>query len=422
MVNYDYLYKKEYYDDIISKNHFSDKELSWSVYQNVTLIPFKDLGDNIGGGLLDSSGDYIDGSGIHKGMCWAYDYDETEVKYKDETIVFLGLWPDVWGHCLTDNLRRLWVLNDTDFMAKYGYLKFVYIIFNHKNLSDNFRSLLEILGIDSVNLEGMDELVRYRNVVIPDECFFRVDDDKEHIKEDGTRIYTKEYKALIDSIKKYGEENFHKEDYEKIYFTRRKFSLYRDIGERKIELFFKKLGYKIVSPEEYSFVEQLNMLLNCKEFASTVGSASHNSLFLRDDAKVYLITRANYIAEYQLAIDQLCDFETTYIDSTLSLYVHPKHPWSGPFYYIVSDNLKRCFGQDYRYKFNSLKFRIYKNVAFRLNEVTSPNDYYAGIYERYLTGDPEIHIKKNLFYKLCVKLKIQKILSMITNWLEGFER
>ena len=46
-------------------------------------------------------------------------------------------------------------------------------------------------------------------------------------------------------------------------------------------------------------------MLNCEEFASTVGSAAHNIIFLRDGTKAYLIPRANFITEYQLALDQV---------------------------------------------------------------------------------------------------------------------
>lgn len=243
-----------------------------------------------------------------------YDVTEEEIGECDEDIVFLGVWASfVWGHCLTDNIRRLWVLDNEEFMEKYGHLRFIYVPSFNVDPDGNFNQLLEILGVDVIHLESISEVTRFRNIILPDECFWREDD--------GARFFTGEYVALVDKIRSYGKEYFKEITDKKIYFSYRKFPAYRTIGEKRIERFFSEIGFKIIYPEEYTFKEQLNILLNCEEFASTVGSAAHNIIFLRDGTKAYLIPRANFITEYQLALDQVHDLDVTYIDSTLSFYV-----------------------------------------------------------------------------------------------------
>lgn len=197
---------------------------------------------------------------------------DEEVLFFDEDVVFLGVWPSVWGHCLTDNLRRLWIISNDDFMKRYGNLRFLYVPFQNIEPGESFRELLQMIAVSEIRLEAVSHTSHFRKVILPDESFRR--------EPDGTRMFTAEYRKLIDSIREYGEKNIAPADIKKIYYTYRKHPAMRVIGESKIEKFFSDLGYTVVSPENYSFRDQLSMLLGCEAFACTVGSASHNSIFL----------------------------------------------------------------------------------------------------------------------------------------------
>ena len=118
-------------------------------------------------------------------------------------------------------------------------------------------------------------------------------------------MFTSEYRALIDCVRDHAVRNIAPAGIRKVYITYRKHPAMRTIGERKLEKFFSALGYTVISPEKYSLREQLSILLGCEEFACTVGSASHNSIFLRDGTRVTLIPRAGFISEYQPALDQV---------------------------------------------------------------------------------------------------------------------
>jgi len=403
MTNYDHLYNTDYYKTLLSKGSFSEIKLRWKVIHNGTVFPFTGLQDDQLGGLLDEHGEYIDGSGVHRGMGTGRDIRDEEIEIFDEEVVFLGVWPGVWGHCLTDNIRRLWVLNNKDFMKEHGNKRFLYVPFQNIEPGDSFRELLEILGASDIRLEAVRHASRFKKVILPDECFWS--------EPDGTRVFTSEYRELIDSIREFGMQNYTPGNIKKLYFTYSRHPAMRTIGERKLERFFSSMGYTIVSPEKYSFKEQLGMLLGCEEFACTVGSASHNSIFLRDGTKVTLIPRAGFISEYQPALDQIHELDITYADSSLSLYVKPDRPWEGPFYYIVSDQLRECFGQTGRYRGNKQDFGIYRALAYVMNGYTEPAEYYKDVVGGYLSADYEWDGKRSIAVKLLCHSRLRSLIT-----------
>ena len=392
MICYDYLFNKEYYSSLLCTDHLSKEELKWREIPDGTIFPYTGLQEDLLGGLLDEHNQYIDGSGVHRGMGTGCNIRDEEVSFLDEDVVFLGVWPSVWGHCLTDNLRRLWILRNDDFMKRYGNLRFLYVPFQNIEPGESFRELLQMIGVSEIKLEAVSHTSRFRKVILPDECFRR--------ESDGTRVFTSEYRKLIDGIREYGEKNIAPADIKKKYFTYRKHPAMRVIGESKIEKFFSDLGYTVVSPENYSFSDQLSMLLGCESFACTVGSASHNSIFLRDGTRVTLIPRAGFISEYQPALDQVHNLDITYVDSSLSLYVKPDRPWEGPFYYILSDQLRECFGQKSRYKENGLDFRVYRALAYAMNGYTTPAVYYKKVIRKYMSANPDWNGKWSFTAKL----------------------
>ena len=142
MTNYDYLYNKEYYGGELTADHRAEKEMGWRVFPSGTVLPYAHVNGEICGGLLDEQGRYIDGSGLHRGMGHGYGYSPEETSDCDEDVVLLGIWPGVWGHCLTDNISRLWLLRDEDFMKRYGKMRFLYIPMDNNPLGRNFREIL----------------------------------------------------------------------------------------------------------------------------------------------------------------------------------------------------------------------------------------------------------------------------------------
>ena len=406
MQNFDYLYDKSYFKNASGIEHKISKELSYRSMEDAYILPYKNIEGKIGGGVVDSNLEFDERTSIHNKLGIMYEFDRESVVCRDEKVIYLGMFHKIWGHCISDNLQRLWFLMTDTYKQHFRGYKLLYIPYEGFRFSDNFTQLLEKLGIDVSTFSPVEELYRYSGVIIPDECFFTPDGD--------VRYFTREYQDMIEKIKASADISNHVKA-SKLYFTHRTSSKSKAIGEKYLEEFFKARGYKIIAAERYSFEEQLYMLQNCSEFAATVGSVSHNSIFLAKGAKVLLIPRANYLTGYQLALDQLTDAEIFYISADLSAYSNAKEPWAGPFYYYISDCLLDYFkikGEERRYyqKKRYRYFSLYRLLSLKLNaDNVNPAPYYQkllpplalpGSFERFLVGrkviEPLVYILNKL--------------------------
>ena len=149
------------------------------------------------------------------------------------------------------------------------------------------------------------------------------------------------------------KKNFSPISQEKFYFFYGK----QNAGEERLAQYFQSKGYEILRPELLPIDEQLNIFANCTSFASLVGSVSHNVIFSPDNANVILIPRrAAYLNIYQQALNHVHNIDCHYIDSALSIFA-PK--WDGPFCYIISENLRKYFGDDVTEKYTQEDFETF---------------------------------------------------------------
>lgn len=333
MTNYDYLYKKEYYGESLYKNYEVEKELGYQVIKNGVILPYKMTDKGPGGGVLDDKGKFIGSTSLHNCCGCGYDFPKIE-RNAESTVIYLGMFHEIWGHCLTDNIRRLWFLKSSIYIENFSKCKLVFVPMENFEFGASSRKLLEILGFHADDFLPITRITRYNAIILPDESFFTPDGD--------SRYFTSEYRAMIDQVRAYARKHYKRTPYKKVYFSYKNYTHFKQFGEERLEKYFHSKGYKVLYPEKLTLEEQLNVLINCDSFASTVGSCSHNILFLRDHTKVILIPRANYLTGYQLTLDQVHDLDITYIDSTLSLFA-ARCPWEGPFYYFVSGKLMDYF-------------------------------------------------------------------------------
>ncbi len=382
MINIERLYDKEYAKQAVGNDAFfksaeSEKELGYTEIENGYVLPMK----GINGGVADKEGQWVKNTGLHDYLGSSYEFEKGNAKESEETVIYFGALHGVWGHCITDCISRAWFLFSEEYEKKYKGCKIVYSPFEGFKWTQNFKELLELIGIEVEELTAVEEVTRYNKIIIPERSFYN--------DENGVRYFTKEYREIIKKITD-GVKRSEDERYEKIYLTCTHFSR-KQIGEEKLEKFFKKQGYSIIAPEEYSFKEQLAMFKRCEFLAATDGSAAHNSMFLNSGAQVIIIPRAYFWTEYQLALNYVNDCEVYYVDSTLSDYI-PKREfrWVGPFYFFVSENLLSFFGEeakDKRFWKKQLKdFKEYYLISASKNDPNkgvSP-EYYDKITKKYL--------------------------------------
>lgn len=411
MVQYDFVYDKEFYNKEIEGDYFIDKKLGYTQLNHAYILPHKVIDGVDCGGIVTSEHNFVENSSLHAKQGGSYSFDSTTVEESDETVIYLGMFVGIWGHCITDNIRRLWFLKSEYYKQNYENCKLVYVPFADFQFSDNFRQLIQILGCNEEDFIPIFDIKRYKHLILPDESFYTIDG--------SARYFTNEYINSINIIREYARKLPANEtlNYDKVYFTYSKYAGMRQIGEKKLEKYFERHGYQIIAPEEYSLEQQLYMLIHCKQFASTVGSCSHNIIFLEDNTTVILIPRAYYLTGYQVALNYVHPLNISIVDSSMSVMVQSNSPWTGPFYYFVSENLYNYFNENIenrkKYLRSNLKdFKLYLAIGLVIGLYNGewsdrlPPEFYSKVALNYLQS----YCKIRPFYKIiygcrkCIKI------------------
>lgn len=371
-----------YIDDILrekilrlnSIDYFSEKELSWTIVENGLVLPYAgSTGSRTKGGVVENNGCFVDQSGLHENHGCGYDFPEKDIVQVNKDAIYLGMFFPIWGHCITDNIKKLWFLRTTraqELIQNGADLVYVVMMDNQYNLPQNFIDLLQAYGVDTIQIKRIKEPTKYSNIYIPDNSLYRV----------GEKIfYTKEFNETKNIIL----NNIPRSSiriYDKIYFSRTRLKNGKqDFGEKRIEDVFRYLGYKIFYPEQLTLAEQITLLQNCSHFAATEGSTSHNSIFCKPKTKVIIIRKGAYLNNYQPTINAINNFEVVYIDAHLSIFTDKNRVWNGPFFLYANNNLLRF--ADIPFVFNNFSmhsFKKYAKLAYPKNkECMELTDFYS---------------------------------------------
>ena len=253
--------------------------------------------------------------------------------------------------------------------------------------------VLQILDVDISQLRQIVRPTKFQNIVLPDESFFCYPNS-------ATRFFTDEYRETVERIKNYAQKNFTPLEDKKYYF----FHGIHQFGEERVAKYFESKGYKIILPFNIDLDTELNILANCESFASTLGSCAHNMIFMKENSQAIFIPRSCYLTDYQNALNDFQDMEITYIDSTLSLF-QPEN--GGPFCYIISDRLKKFFGDECTGEYSDEDFIIFLNyLKYATVKNFPPSDKTQKYYEPIL---PEFYAqlksRTDLLEKFGVTLK-----------------
>jgi hypothetical protein len=332
---------------------FSHKELTYSKLADAYVLPQKNLKGSrgIGGGIVSVEGEFIESTSLHEGLGCAYPFDKNEVETKNEVAVYIGMIYPIWGHCITDGLKKLWFLRSAEYksLVQNNKVVLIYTSPDHWNISGNYKEILGSLSINTALLRRIGNIQQYKTIYVPDDSIFI---------ENGHRFFTKEYRETINNIVSSFEIE-PQDVYDKVYFTRTNMGSKRDYGEILIEDYLKSRGYKIIAPEKLTFKEELTILQECKTFVSTVGSISHNVLFCKDGTNVVLLRNCADDNGYQPVANNMHNINLTYIDVNLSIFPNVKSPWGGPFFIYVSNNLQRFENDNSELDFPVIAFAQY---------------------------------------------------------------
>lgn len=388
MVNFDYLYKKEFYKSYINKDFRLKKKLGCEILSNALVLPndmsiVTGLGWGGGGGVVDSEGKFIHDSFMHP-ITQDASYKPKRIRYSNETAIYLGMFRHVWGHVLTDNIKRLWFLKSDLYNKYFKGAKLIYIPmwdFDMEKQDQDCKRLLEIFGLDVSNLYPITEATQYKNLIFPDMSF------------KFYSYYTEEYRETVDVIRNFAIKNYKPLPFKKAYFYHGgHIGGAGQIGEERLAQYFQSKGYAIIKGHELSsFDEELNVLINLESFVCTLGSCAQNMIFLRDNTEVIYIPRGFYVGGYPEAQNNVHNVNVIYIDSSLSVCAHNDFPWGGPFFYFLSKNLLKYFGdtngENFKYSYDDFKtFIIYLKESVKIGRGIAPKsmDYYGSVYNEFL--------------------------------------
>ena len=292
-INRKYLFANEDSETILKtaeeQNFFSNQVLSIKTFDNITLLPpkfksWRTVPMCIGGGV-DEQNNYVEETAtinfnIYR-MYGSYQYDSEKVKYSDETVFFSGFYVQQWGHFLLECISRFYPIIQNP--EKYKDMKIIFLPMRENDeINGTFLELLNLIGIMEEQIVILREPTRYKKIIVPEPSL-------------NTNIFwTKEYETIINHIVEKAMEKPSKiKTHKKIYLSRKNWALSydRDIAEDKIERFFNKNGFKYVSMEKHSLVEQIHILQGADHVASAICSLPHNLLFARDGIKSAIINK-----------------------------------------------------------------------------------------------------------------------------------
>lgn len=290
-------------------------------------------------------------------------YNFNAIEYIDETVVYIGMITDHWGHFMHESIARLWYFIDNpDCNYKIAYLS---------SCNDSLFEYIYLLGLSPDRFIRINRPIKFKEVIIPEVSIVLRD------------IYHKKYAKIIEKM----SENILPLDHKKIYLTH---SLWRDhgkfIGEKEIENTFRNNGFTIVSPEKLSAKDKISLMKGADIVVTLRGSAAYNMLFGKSGAKLVILNTANSgLAEIVEILRQ--DIEVIYVDIFKELL--PIHVGIGPSLLTLTPQLEdffNCFDIKYD-KENFTKTFLLDSLDFYKNWIERySQDYFASILREFNPG------------------------------------
>lgn len=135
--------------------------------------------------------------------------------------------------------------------------------------------------------------------------------------------------------------------YERIYISRKKAARRKFLDEEKIESFLSSKGFKAVVMEDYTFAEQIFLMMNAKVVCGITGAGHINSMFMKKGTYFFDFTNIGYKKSniYKFHYHKLCNIvSVNYLVQFFDYKEEPTiHKFSQqplvPDYELLSENL-----------------------------------------------------------------------------------
>jgi hypothetical protein len=203
-------------------------------------------------------------------------YKNEKIDFIDEKIVFggiIGIYGGHFGHFLIETMNRIWVYLDD----KYKDTKIVFL--NESKRETRYTDFFTLFGLKKENIIILKKDTKFKNILIPEVSFHY---------EDAWCSF--EYADIFEKIRQNVPNKY---NFEKIYLTRvgEKNNAVSVYGEEKIQNIFRKNGFEIIRPTDYSVMDQMSLIKNCKVLAGCSGTALHWALCMEGGSTVICLNR-----------------------------------------------------------------------------------------------------------------------------------
>ena len=279
------------------------------------------------GGVCDERFKFLAGhirsmSNKKENWCCASSYrPEGEVIRRHESVIFGGVVFRHFGHALLDTTSRLWYvarnLGDTR--------KIVFLDYGWPFADPfDFFQLFDLMGISRDRIEIVSQPTQFDEVVIPEEAIHPLSGE-----------YKPEYMETFDLIRR----NAAPSSVKKVYFTRSSFRKQDCLNERYFEEFYQRRGFKVFSPEQLSFEEQISLVAGADEFVASVGTMTHLLLFAQPSVKATILNRSTDCVRPQLVVDNVKGIRPYYVEAVRN--VLPTRHTAGAFLFAPNRFFRR---------------------------------------------------------------------------------
>lgn len=320
--------------DIIAGRNYDVLKCGYKTIRNGYILPLKELksspviaGTPFEGGVLSENREFVSGHKrndmkiFHFAMNQGYEFNIRPI-IDDRCVIYGGIIFDVFGHCITETLCRLWYLLECG--------EDIPIVFLSKNLKyivpQYFYAMMELLGIDKKRIIILKEITQYREIIIPDQALVMFQGFNSKL--------SNVYKAIVqNAMKKYSGKIF-----KKVYLSRNKFDRGDCINEKWFEHFYAERGFEIIYPETMTLVEQVAIVSQADQIVCTGGTLSHLLLFASAECYATIMLRCNEPAALtaQFIINQMKKIYVNWVD--VSYNILPTTHASGIFYVRPTDD------------------------------------------------------------------------------------
>jgi len=245
--------------------------------KNSTILPMKGFPSALTGGVFTSDGEFLEDSIVERGLPREL---ERPVEYLSGTYIWGGCLFGHFGHFILESLARLYA---------FRQCKNYPILFINENDSvfHYQKTIFESLGIKN-------EIIRIKIPTSVENLVY----SKPGFVLNPLHIIDEQINALkYFYFQKNGGLNCDKNS-KKIWLSRSNILTGAVVNEFPIEKILKKIGYKIVHPENLSLQEQIRLISTSDVVAGFDGSQFYTLLFALDiSSKFYIFNRRPKIPE-----------------------------------------------------------------------------------------------------------------------------